>query len=158
MGLILSSRRRVAAHIPCPCTHTAVAGFPLHSAFVPPSNVLLYPLQPLPLQPVSYLYIVGPFIPFRLPRARKVCLSSTPPSQMESSLLPMIDNVRGDKAIVRLDCRMHFQKTGFIVFFFLYFSGPSIPPWASTISLVPDVAEFFGEYSCSNTTDYSTPG
>jgi len=41
---------------------------------------------------------------------------------MESSLLPMIDNVRGDKAIVRLDCHMHFQKTGFIVFF--YFISP----------------------------------
>jgi len=59
---------------------------------------------------------------------------------MESSLLPMIDNIRGNKAIVRLDCRMHLQKTGFIVFFFFYFPGPSIPPWASKISLIPDVA------------------
>jgi len=93
-----------------------------------------------PVQPVFYLYIACPFIPFGLPQARKVCLSSTPPLKMESSLLPMIDNVRGDKAIVRLDCRMPLPKNWFIVFFFSFFSGPSIPPWASTISLVPDVA------------------
>lgn len=90
-----------------------------------------------PVQPVFYLYIEDPFIPFGIPRARKVCLSSTPPSQIESSFLPMIDNVRGTKQLFVSIAVCTSEKTG--GFFFSLFLR-AVNPWASGVTLVPDVA------------------
>jgi hypothetical protein len=70
-NVVPTSRCKVAAHTSCPRTQPhSCCWVPLLSSVSPATT---------PVQPVFYLYIEAPFIPFGLPRARKVCLSSTPP-------------------------------------------------------------------------------
>jgi len=106
------SSRRVAsgcaAHRPMHTHHPAVARLTLFTVLR--TAIKHYFLRPFPCNtfflPILYISIEDPFIRFslRVPQARKVCSLTRcfPPNWQ--SLLPMIVNVRGNKANVRLDC------------------------------------------------------
>jgi hypothetical protein len=89
----------------CACTHALSLVAQLSFILLCPA-IKHYPSQPIRVTRY-YLYLEDPFIPFCLMQARRPCLGIATLSQMESSLLPVIDNVRGVKLLFRLDCSLN---------------------------------------------------